>query len=95
MKKAKQQSRNIREAAAEIDELERTLSRELMGHKASYSQSKQEVQAKAGKGKERYMQMVEKAKEYIVAGDIFQVVLPESFEADFYLPLAYLVRCAT
>ena len=38
---------------------------------------------------ERYMEMVERAKEYIRAGDIFQVVLSQRFSVDFPLsPLA-------
>jgi anthranilate synthase component 1 len=41
---------------------------------------------------ERYMEMVRKAKEYIVAGDIFQVVLSQRFEADFDLPPFALYR---
>ena len=39
-----------------------------------------------------YEQMVEVAKEYIIAGDIFQVVLSQRFEADFDLPSAALYR---
>ena len=39
-----------------------------------------------------YEQMVEVAKEYIVAGDIFQVVLSQRFETDFDLPSAALYR---
>jgi anthranilate synthase component 1 len=38
------------------------------------------------------MEMVRKAKEYIVAGDIFQVVLSQRFEADFDLPAFALYR---
>ncbi len=36
--------------------------------------------------------MVAKAKEYIVAGDIFQVVLSQRFEAPFTLPAFALYR---
>lgn len=39
-----------------------------------------------------YEQMIEVAKEYIIAGDIFQVVLSQRFEADFDLPSAALYR---
>jgi anthranilate synthase component 1 len=42
--------------------------------------------------RQRYMEMVRKAKEYIVAGDIFQVVLSQRFEADFDLPAFALYR---
>ncbi|GEP09979.1 anthranilate synthase component I [Methylobacterium gnaphalii] len=39
-----------------------------------------------------YLRMVAKAKEYIVAGDIFQVVLSQRFEAPFTLPAFALYR---
>jgi len=39
-----------------------------------------------------YAAMVERAKEYIRAGDIFQVVLSQRFEADFALPPTALYR---
>ncbi|CAN5235033.1 anthranilate synthase component I [soil metagenome] len=41
---------------------------------------------------ERYLEMVRKAKEYISAGDIFQVVLSQRFEAPFDLPPFALYR---
>ncbi|MCE9651441.1 MAG: anthranilate synthase component I [Parvibaculum sp.] len=41
---------------------------------------------------ERYFEMVRKAKEYIAAGDIFQVVLSQRFEAPFTLPPFSLYR---
>ncbi len=40
----------------------------------------------------RYAQMVEKAKDYIVAGDIFQVVLAQRFTSPFTLPPIALYR---
>ncbi|SEI81989.1 anthranilate synthase component 1 [Sphingobium sp. AP50] len=40
----------------------------------------------------RYAQMVEKAKDYIVAGDIFQVVLAQRFTSPFSLPPIALYR---
>jgi anthranilate synthase component 1 len=39
-----------------------------------------------------YKAMVERAKEYIRAGDIFQVVLSQRFEAEFSLPATTLYR---
>ncbi|MEO1066726.1 MAG: anthranilate synthase component I [Pseudomonadota bacterium] len=39
-----------------------------------------------------YLTMVARAKEYIAAGDIFQVVLAQRFEADFTLPPFALYR---
>jgi anthranilate synthase component 1 len=41
---------------------------------------------------ERYLDMVRKAKDYIAAGDIFQVVLSQRFEAAFTLPPFALYR---
>ncbi|MCW5718972.1 MAG: anthranilate synthase component I [Bauldia sp.] len=41
---------------------------------------------------ERYFEMVRQAKEYIAAGDIFQVVLSQRFEAPFSLPPFALYR---
>ena len=41
---------------------------------------------------QRYCEMVERAKEYITAGDIFQVVLSQRFEAPFSLPPFALYR---
>ena len=40
----------------------------------------------------QYDRMVQQAKEYIRAGDIFQVVLSQRFEADFGLPATALYR---
>ncbi len=42
--------------------------------------------------KETYLDMVARAKEYIAAGDIFQVVLSQRFEAPFTLPPFALYR---
>ena len=42
--------------------------------------------------RDEYFAMVAKAKEYITAGDIFQVVLSQRFEADFSLPPTALYR---
>jgi anthranilate synthase component 1 len=41
---------------------------------------------------ERYLDMVRRAKDYIAAGDIFQVVLSQRFEAPFTLPPFALYR---
>ncbi len=42
--------------------------------------------------RERYLDMVRKAKDYIAAGDVFQVVLSQRFEAPFDLPPFALYR---
>jgi len=41
---------------------------------------------------DRYLDMVRRAKEYIAAGDVFQVVLSQRFEAPFALPPFALYR---
>jgi anthranilate synthase component 1 len=47
---------------------------------------------KSNTSEARFMQMVERAKEYIRAGDIFQVVLSQRFTAPFALPAFALYR---
>ena len=44
---------------------------------------KQEIDFKPIRTKEQFVEMVEVAKEHILCGDIFQVVLSQTFEADF------------
>ena len=41
---------------------------------------------------DEYMEMVVKAKDYVSAGDVFQVVLSQRFETDFALPAFSLYR---
>ncbi|MCF6312203.1 MAG: anthranilate synthase component I [Verrucomicrobiales bacterium] len=43
----------------------------------------EEIEPRCNTSKEEYEQMVEKAKEYIYAGDVFQVVPSQRFEADY------------
>jgi len=50
------------------------------------------VSVKSNTTREDYFAMVAKAKDYITAGDIFQVVLSQRFEADFRLPPTALYR---
>jgi anthranilate synthase component I len=49
-------------------------------------------EAKAATAPQAYMAKVASAKDYIAAGDIFQVVLSQSFEAPFTLPSFALYR---
>ncbi|HEX6142914.1 MAG TPA: anthranilate synthase component I [Geminicoccaceae bacterium] len=49
-------------------------------------------EARSNVTRERYHEMVERAKEYIRAGDIFQVVPSQRFELDFDLPAFSLYR---
>ncbi len=52
----------------------------------------QNIAVSSNTSKAEYAGMVERAKEYIRAGDIFQVVLSQRFEAEFTLPPTALYR---
>jgi anthranilate synthase component 1 len=51
-----------------------------------------EARARHHTDKARYAAMVDKARDYILAGDIFQVVLSQRFSVDFPLPAFALYR---
>ena len=51
-----------------------------------------DIPAKSNTTPEEFKTMVRKAKEYIVAGDAFQIVLAQRFEAPFTLPPFSLYR---
>ncbi|HEY8595711.1 MAG TPA: anthranilate synthase component I [Devosiaceae bacterium] len=51
-----------------------------------------QIEVRSNTSRDEYYGMVERAKEYIRAGDIFQVVLSQRFEADFTLPPTTLYR---
>ena len=77
-------------AQARIDEATARLSRTL-----PYSSELPDIEGIAvtsNTSKPEYAAMVERAKEYIRAGDIFQVVLSQRFEAEFTLPATALYR---
>ncbi len=50
------------------------------------------IEVRSNTSRDEYFGMVERAKEYIRAGDIFQVVLSQRFEAEFSLPPTALYR---
>ena len=50
------------------------------------------IEVVSNTAREEYFAMVARAKDYIVAGDIFQVVLSQRFEAAFALPATALYR---
>jgi anthranilate synthase component 1 len=52
----------------------------------------EKIEVKSNTTVAEYAGMVAKAKEYITAGDIFQVVLSQRFEAEFSLPPTALYR---
>jgi len=68
-------------ALADIAALEKKLARGLSPtHWRNPSPSRSTVLVHAGTSRKRFMQSVERAKEYIAAGDIFQVVLSERLD---------------
>jgi anthranilate synthase component 1 len=71
-----------------VDALDRPLD-----HVAMRGEDAPPIQAAASNTTpEDYMAMVRRAKDYIAAGDIFQVVLSQRFETDFTLPPFALYR---
>ncbi|MDO9412847.1 MAG: anthranilate synthase component I [Pseudolabrys sp.] len=71
-----------------VDALDRPLDKAL----AEYSEGPLDVPPVSNTTPAEYAGMVAKAKEYIAAGDIFQVVLAQRFEAPFTLPAFSLYR---
>jgi anthranilate synthase component 1 len=61
-------------------------------HASEFGRDAAHPEARATTAPEAYMAMVDRAKEYIAAGDIFQVVLSQRFEAPFTLPSFALYR---
>src|SRR6185312_8331721 len=68
--------------AGVVDALDRPLDKAAAGSEAGPL----DVPAQSNTTPEEYRAMVQKAKDYILAGDIFQVVLSQRFEAPFALP---------
>lgn len=52
----------------------------------------EKIEVTSNTSRDEYSAMVEKAQDYIAAGDIFQVVLSQRFSADFTLPPTALYR---
>jgi anthranilate synthase component I len=71
-----------------IDSLDRPLDKSLM----DYDAGPIDVPAKSNTTRDEFKAMVRRAKDYIVAGDVFQVVLAQRFEAPFNLPAFSLYR---
>ena len=74
--------------SAIVDALDRPLDKSL----AEFSEGPLDVPPVSNTSPAEYAGMVAKAKEYIAAGDIFQVVLAQRFEAPFTLPPFSLYR---
>jgi anthranilate synthase component 1 len=81
-------ARAVERLAGVVESLDRPLDKSLSGHDAGAI----DVPAKSNTTPEAFKAMVRKAKEYIVAGDVFQVVLAQRFEAPFALPPFSLYR---
>jgi len=77
-------------AQAKIDEALARLGRTLPY--ASVPPDMDKIAITSNTSVKEYARMVEDAREYIRAGDIFQVVLSQRFEADFSLPPTALYR---
>ena len=74
--------------SAVVDALDRPLDKSL----AEYDEGPLEVPPVSNTTPAEYAEMVAKAKEYIAAGDAFQIVLAQRFEAPFTLPPFSLYR---
>ena len=74
--------------SAVVDALDKPLDKSL----AEYDEGPLEVPPQSNTTPAEYKAMVAKAKEYIAAGDAFQIVLAQRFEAPFTLPPFSLYR---
>jgi len=81
-------SRAVERLTAVVDALDRPLAKEPAGDLAAAL----DVAAVSNTTPQEFHAMVARAKEYIAAGDIFQVVLAQRFEAPFTLPAFALYR---
>ena len=81
-------SRAKERLAAVVDALDRPLDKSAAGADAGPL----DVAAKSNTTAAEYRAMVLRAKDYILAGDVFQVVLSQRFEAPFRLPPFALYR---
>ena len=70
---------NYRDAVERIDALEGALKRPV---KRALGAGRSDCEVRSNTAREDYMDKVRRCKEYIVAGDIFQVVLSQRFETD-------------
>jgi anthranilate synthase component 1 len=80
--------RAVERLAGVVDALDRPLDKSL----AEYDEGPLDVPMQSNTTPQDYKAMVSRAKEYIVAGDAFQIVLAQRFEAPFKLPAFSLYR---
>lgn len=81
-------SRAVERIAAVVDALDKPLDQSA----AAYDEGPLEVKPTSNTLPEQFKEMVLRAKEYIAAGDAFQIVLAQRFEAPFTLPPFSLYR---
>jgi anthranilate synthase component I len=81
-------ARAVERLARVVESLDRPLDKSISEREAGPI----DVQTQSNTTPEEYQAMVRKAKEYIVAGDAFQIVLAQRFEAPFTLPPFSLYR---
>jgi anthranilate synthase component 1 len=81
-------TRAIERLSGVVDSLDRPLDKSL----AEYDEGPLDVPPKSNTSAAEYKAMVLKAKDYIAAGDAFQIVLAQRFEAPFTLPPFSLYR---
>jgi anthranilate synthase component I len=81
-------ARAVERLARVVESLDRPLDKSLSEHDAGPI----EAPAKSNTTPDEFKAMVRKAKEYIAAGDAFQIVLAQRFEAPFTLPPFSLYR---
>jgi anthranilate synthase component I len=80
--------RAVERLSAVVDALDRPLDKSLADH----DEGPLDVPMQSNTTPEDYKAMVKRAKEYIAAGDAFQIVLAQRFEAPFKLPAFSLYR---
>jgi anthranilate synthase component 1 len=71
--------KGYQQAVREIEEIEKRLRRALP-RPAARARGRPAVESRSNLGKEKFCRAVKKAKEYILAGDIFQVVLSQRLD---------------
>ena len=81
-------ARAVERLSGVVDSLDRPLDKSL----SEFTEGPLDVPAKSNTSPAEYKTMVARAKEYIAAGDAFQIVLAQRFEAPFTLPPFSLYR---
>ncbi len=87
MSAEKAHARAVERLTAVVDILDAPLDKAAAGEPADLN-----IAVTSNTPREKYLAMVARAKDYIAAGDIFQVVLSQRFEAPYSLPPFSLYR---